>query len=301
MKEFLLNILPFNNREEMPKLLYIIKKLLAFLLCLFGAGIIAEGIVIIAMMIAGKDPLNGDVFSNIVMEMIMYYGYSVVVALIIVYWKLVEKKTIAELGFTKNFGGYFIGCGVAVVLLGISAGIITLAGALKWNGLFASIDIPLILLYFGGFIFQGLYEEVLCRGILLQTLRRKLPLPLAIGISCLPFIILHLSSMQDGGVYTVLGIANLAAISVVFSLLTVRTNGIWAACGLHSLWNFALFNILGLNLSGNDEKVAAVFNITTPEDSIFNGGSYGIEASLITFLVLIIGIILLLICRRKQE
>nr|MCR4775186.1 CPBP family intramembrane metalloprotease [Saccharofermentans sp.] len=47
-----------------------------------------------------------------------------------------------------------------------------------------------------------------------------------------------------------------------------------------------LYSILGLNLSGNDEINAAVFDMSSVGDNILNGGKYGIEASIITTAVL---------------
>ena len=78
MKAFLQNILPFNNREDMPAILYAIKKILAWLLCFFGAGIIGEIVIIGALTAMGKDPLHGDMFSPNTMTLIMYYGYIMI-------------------------------------------------------------------------------------------------------------------------------------------------------------------------------------------------------------------------------
>lgn len=47
MKQFLKNISPFNNRAEMPTLLFVVKKILAFWLCYIAGLFIAEGAVII--------------------------------------------------------------------------------------------------------------------------------------------------------------------------------------------------------------------------------------------------------------
>lgn len=298
MKAFLQNILPFNNREDMPAILYAIKKILAWLLCFFGAGIIGEIVIIGALTAMGKDPLHGDMFSPNTMTLIMYYGYIMIVALILLYWKVIEKKGFAEIGLTKKFGSYFIGMLIAVPLLMIPVFIIFAFGGFQYHGVFRNIDFPLIVLFFGGFVFQGLYEELLCRGLLLHTLKRKTSIPVAIGISTIAFILPHVSSFE-GGIYSVLGIVNLILISVIFSLLTLDFKSLWAACGLHTFWNFVLFNILGLNLSGNDGKVTAIFNITSDSSSVINGGTYGVEASVITMVVLMIGMGTMLVIRQE--
>ena len=40
MRQFLENILPFNNRTEMPTALFVVKKILAFWLCYIIYGVI---------------------------------------------------------------------------------------------------------------------------------------------------------------------------------------------------------------------------------------------------------------------
>ena len=46
IKEFIKNISPFNNRTDMPKLLYVIKVILIFWVFKFGAELVGEGIVL---------------------------------------------------------------------------------------------------------------------------------------------------------------------------------------------------------------------------------------------------------------
>ena len=177
-----------------------------------------------------------------------------------------------------------------------------LAGALTYNGVFKSINITFILLMFGGFIFQGAMEEVLCRGVVLQLLKDKVPVPVAAGISTVLFIIPHLSSMTGAGMGIIIfAVIDLILISLILSLLTLRFKSIWAACGLHSVWNFILFCILGLNLSGNDTMTTAVFDIRSSGSNILNGGMYGIEASAVTAAVLAAGLAAGLIITRCEK
>ncbi len=100
--------------------------------------------------------------------------------------------------------------------------------------------------------------------------------------------------------YGVIGVANLVLISIIFSLLTIRFKSIWVACGLHSFWNAILYCILGLNLSGNDETVTVIFNMKSVGNNIWNGGAYGMEASLITTVVLAFAATLIWYMNRKR-
>lgn len=81
-------------------------------------------------------------------------------------------------------------------------------------------------------------------------------------VSTILFILPHWSSLFAGEmIYGVIGVINLILISVIFSFLTICFKSIWGACGLHSFWNAILYSVLGLNLSGNEESVTAIFNM----------------------------------------
>lgn len=301
MKRFLKNISPFNNRTEMPEILYVVKIILAFWLCKIVGELIAEGVVILIHFALGKNVLKGETFDPRTITLITYYGYIIVIGIIILYWKLIWKKSLSEMGITKRFSNFYVGAVVGILLVVISVAAVMLTGTIKYNGVFKSIDFVMILFMLGGFIIQGAMEEFLCRGIVLCSLKKKTSLPMAIGISTAMFIIPHLSSLSEGKpIYIVLGILNLILISVIFSLFTLRFNSIWATCGLHSIWNFILFNIFGLNLSGKDETTAAVFDLRSVGENICNGGEYGIEASIITAVVLAVAAALILYLSRKK-
>lgn len=300
MKTFMKNILPFNNREEMPVWQFVVKKFLAFWLCYMLGQVVAEVLVILLHFACGKNMLVGDVFDGQTITLIIYYGYIVIIGVTLLYWKWIEKKPLSEIGLTGNVGSYLTGGILAVILLALSVGLITLSGAFAFQGIFENIDIVMILLLTGGFIMQGAMEEILCRGLVLHALKKKTNNFIAIAVSTLVFILPHWSSLfEDGMLYGVIGIVNLVLISLIFSLLTLHYHSIWAACGLHSIWNAVLYAVLGLNLSGNDGAVTAIFSIQTVGKNLWNGGTYGVEASLITTVVLGLAVVLMIVMGRK--
>lgn len=294
IKLFLKNISPLNNKTEMPAVIYAIKVIIIFWVVKFASELIGEGIVMGILFANGKNPLQGEMFEPDIMMLIMYYGYAIFIGIMILYWKLFQKKNVAELGFTKKADTYFIGVIIGAILVTVSALLIMLTGTLIFNGLFERIDLVYILLMLGGFIFQGAMEEVLCRGIVFQLLKDKISIPFAIGISTVLFIVPHIGNMGETSTDILsFTIINLILISLVFSFLTLHYKNIWAASGFHSIWNFILYNILGLNLSGNDRKTVAVFDMRSVGDNILNGGSYGLEASVITAVVLVVTLIVM--------
>ena len=232
--------------------------------------------------------------------MITYLGYSVMIAVIMLFWKLFQKKTVGELGFTKRFGSYFTGVVFGAVLLSACVVPVMLTGSLQFNGVFSNIDRSMVLLMIPCFIFQGAVEEVLCRGVVQQLLVKKTSVPVAFAVSAALFTIPHIGNMTEAGVViAVIAVVNLVLISLIFSFLTLRFNSIWAACALHSVWNYILYVVLGLNLSGKDETVTAVFDVRSVGSNVLNGGIYGIEASVVTTCVLALAaIVCFALCRK---
>ena len=271
----------------MPKLLYVIKVILFFWLCKFGSELIGEVIAIGVHFACGKNPLKGEMFDTQTITLITYFGYAFIIGAIVLFWKLIQKKTVRDLGFTGNPVSYLTGALIGAVLVLISTIVIVFTGAIKFNGVFDKINIPMVVAMLICYVLQGAMEEILCRGVVHQLLIKKTSVPVTIGVSAALFTIPHLSGMSgDSPMIVAAAIVNLILISVIFSLLTLRFKSIWAACGFHSVWNYILSSILGLNLSGNDEIVATVFDMSSVGSNILNGGEYGIEASIITTAVL---------------
>lgn len=301
MRTLLKNISPFNNKTDMPVVQFVGKKILAFWFCYIAGLFIGEGLVILLHFAMGKNMLVGDVFDSQTITLIMYYGYVIVIAAVLLYWKLVEKKPLSAMGLTKRVGSYFIGVAAALLALFLGVGVIVLTGKIEYHGIFQNIDLGIILLFVGGFMVQGAMEELLCRGLLLHALREKTSLAVAIAVSTVMFILPHWSSLFAGEViYGVLGVINTGLISIIFSMLTIRFKSIWAACGMHSFWNAILYSILGLNLSGNDGTAAAIFNMQSVGENIWNGGIYGVEASAITTVILGIIAALMLMTNKSK-
>lgn len=287
MKQFLKKVSPFDNSTDMPVLLFVVKKILAFWVCYIAGLFVAEGLVILLHFALGKNMLVGDVFDIQTVTLITYYGYIVIACVALLYWKMIEKKPLAAMGLSRNFATYFIGVFVGVFLVGLSVVIIIMTGTIKYQGIFENADIPMVLLLTGGFIVQGATEEILCRGIVFHALKEKTSLVTAMAVSTILFILPHWSALFAGEmIYGAVGVINLILISIIFSFLTIQFKSIWAACGLHSFWNAILYCVLGLNLSGNEETHTAIFDMQSVGDNIWNGSLYGIEASIVTMMVL---------------
>ena len=302
MKKILKMISPFNAREDMPSILFVIKKVLAFMLIFFVSLIVAEVVTIIAHYVMGYNVLQGEMLNTQAMTLMKYYGYGIFMVITMLYCKIIEKRSLKTMGFNSKIFSYIKGILVSVALLVASIAIITITGSITYNGILEGINFPIIFAFLGAFIIQGAMEETMCRGFLMTSLSKKVSIPLAILVSSLAFAAPHFSSLfSSNSIYGFIGVINLILVSTIFSLLIINGRNIWIACGMHSFWNFSLFNIFGLNLSGYSKNPIAIFDFSTSSENILNGGKYGLEASVITTTVLVVCVVFLVLKYRKLK
>lgn len=297
MKRMIMMINPFKNDiGDISKEAYAIKKLLAFVIVYVSSAIIAEGIVILGLTIAGYNFLHGEMPSVDSMMLIKCYGSSIRLAITILYCKLIEKMNLESMGIVKKkiAKSYFLGTGIAIILLGSIFILCIISKSIVYYGKNDNMDIVLILAYLGGFIIQSAVEEIMCRGFLMNSLLYKISINKAILISSVIFALPHFSTLFQFNILSrIVGIVNLLLFSIVVSLLMIKYKNIWGSCAVHSAWNFILSIIIGINLSGS-KNVSSVFKFNVNENmKLLNGGQYGIEAGLICTIVLSLFVIVL--------
>lgn len=296
IKKYLKVISPFNNMDEIPKSAYIVKKLLAFFVIYMAAAFIGEGIVIAILLANGYDFMHGVMPSDSIMNLLTYYGFIIYLLVTLVYCKFVEKRPIKSMGFNKSILEYILGMGIAAILLIVIMVVTSLLGGSSYLGIGKDIDWIYLFVLLGGFVIQGMAEEAMCRGFLMKSLEKKIPLDLTILVSATAFAFPHFSTLFEAEFqYAVVGTINLYLIAAIFSLLILRRSNIWIACGLHSVWNFLLYGVFGLSVSGSGENLSGVICFQVDDASIINGGQYGIEASIITTVVL--GVFVVILCK----
>lgn len=293
MKTHIINLLPFNNRTEIPVPEYVIKKVLAFILIFYVAGVLGEAAVIALYTGMGYDPLHGVMPEGQIAALVPYYGYILFSIVAILYCILIEKRSIQDIGITKKPTDYLIGIVIAVAMLILVVLISILTGSATFIGINRDVNIKGMLLWALAFIIQGSEEEILCRGFLMNTLKKKISVPLSVLISSTAFVVPHLIMtpiLDSGRVYATIGIVNLYLISILFSIITLWRKNIWISCGLHAAWNYTLNIILGLTVSGNEAKMDGLLQIEINKLTIINGSEYGLEAGIATTAITIVTI-----------
>ena len=294
---------PLNNSTEVPTGVYIVKKLLAFFMIYAVSAVVGEVIIIAGLSFAGYDPLNGVMPTRKFGMLLPYYGNAIFILVTILYCKLIEKQEVKNMRLEKKrILQYFIGALIAVVLLTAVIAVCCVTGSITYNGFNSEVDVLYIVVLLLGLVIQGATEEIMCRGFLMQSLQKKTSVSVAIFVSSTAFALPHLLTLLEADtLYAIVGIVNLYLVSIIFSLLMLCGSNIWISCGLHTVWNFLLYGVFGLTLSGSESTSDAVFKFESTSSSIINGGVYVVEASVVTTVILLVAVIIILVRFSKKE
>ena len=214
--------------------------------------------------------------------------------------KKVEKRPIRTLGFYKeNFlSALFKGYG-----LGLSLFILTLAGLVVLGQYqFDSIHLDTYSLAFTLFtipfwILQGTAEELVTRAWLIPQLAKRTNLKVAIIISSSLFTLLHLG---NPGI-TFLSAIDLFLFGVAMSLYLLKTDTIWGIGGIHGAWNFAQGNLFGVLVSGQSSGTSIMKFTPQGNQDWLSGGSFGIEGSIVSSIILFLLIVYLAYQLKKEN
>ncbi|MGX6978054.1 CPBP family intramembrane glutamic endopeptidase [Vagococcus elongatus] len=230
----------------------------------------------------GPLPNQADFLSSNIFFMLNLLSFSVLAGVTLLFCKKVEKRSVQSLGFFKDrFVFHYtagLGIGFLEILLVVFGCLMLGSLSIKVND---AINWGMIVLLFLGFAVQGWTEEVLCRGFIMNAIASKKGVWFGIIGNSLFFSFLH--GMNPG--ITVLALVNLFIFGVMFSLLFYFSDNIWFVGAAHSVWNFMLGPVLGIEVSG--QKISASIFITELSEGkdLINGGSFGLEGGLVCTVV----------------
>jgi membrane protease YdiL (CAAX protease family) len=177
-------------------------------------------------------------------------------------------------------GGGMVGAGVLAVAL---------LGDLSFRAQLNSHTATLALLELFILATGAMMEELMFRGYPFQRLVEGLGAAQAIVVMSVLFGVVHLWNPHA----SVWGFSNTLAIGVLLSLGYLRTRALWLPWGVHLGWNLTLGMIFGLPVSGITQ-FAVVVKGTAKGPLWLTGGAYGLEASALGTVLVLLGIVILM-------
>ncbi|MBI3862114.1 MAG: CPBP family intramembrane metalloprotease [Planctomycetia bacterium] len=223
-------------------------------------------------------PENWTLWIQIVASLPITLGTLV---LVVVCRRYLDRRSIWSLGLSRPgwtltespVAGFFVGfLPVALVI-----SMLLVVGGLAWVGISAAVETALLI---PTLIVMAFYEEILCRGYLLQNLidiRRPV---FGVLFSSTVFWLLH--AMNPAAWSLPLVSVNLFAAGVTLALAYCASGNIWFPTGMHFGWNFAQGVLFEVPVSGLKTNGLIDVRLVETMPVWLTGGEFGIEGSLLT-------------------
>lgn len=229
----------------------------------------------------------GMLLSDIVMMLIVF-----------LFCRFIQKRKLRTLGFIKKgmLKEYGLGMLLGFAFFSVCVLLGVLFGGLKIEGISPEFSIGIFVAYLLGYMVQEMTEEVLCRGYFLGSYARRYPVYAAVLANSLLFASLHL---LNSGI-SVLAFINITLFGIFASIYFIRRGSIWGIGAFHSIWNLVQGNFYGIKVSGTPVGNTLFTTQAIAGKSLWNGGDFGMEGSLICTIVLTCGIIFLYTRKNKD-
>lgn len=221
-----------------------------------------------------------------------------VIILVLLYSFFIEKRRPETFGFIRKNA-------VKKYLSGVLIGFLFITSIFIINLVTNSINTQLnisnvqwwyIIFSLIGFFFQGLMEEVVCRGFIMNSIASKIGVLAGIMINSIIFSLMH--GFNDG--YSLLAATNLFLAGVFFSVIFYYTDNIFIVGAIHASWNFFVGPFYGVKISGYESYSPIFHTVGKPDHSLINGGGFGFEGGLpVTIVLTLIIIVVIYLIKSK--
>ena len=287
-----------KNKKKLPNFIWAIILSLIFM---YGGSLMGSLATVPLFLALRNIPLffnNKDLLSLL----ITLFSFAFISLLVFFRVKVIEKRSFSSIGFNKNNWlkkyslGFLIDLAMMsiIVLILFPFGYITVEkNPIQPVGISAIASVLIILL---GWIIQGATEEIVTRGWLLNVLSTKYNIGVGLLISSTLFGLMHLTNPN----VNYIAVINIILVGLFYGLYVIKTNDLWAVCGMHSAWNFAQGNIFGFKVSGLDVSVGSLIDLNLVGSDFVTGGIFGPEAGITATFILLASIGILLFIDKKR-
>lgn len=236
--------------------------------------------------IQGLDPVHDHFIQSPVQQTIdAFFTLFGTVLLVWIFAHFIDKIKLYELGFYPKDAWRQLALGFVLGIILLGLGFITLLffDQILWK--YTNLVLKDLLIEICLFILVAFSEELLSRGYVLKNLMQSLGKGWALIISAFMFSLFHILNPD----FTWIGFCNIVLAGILLGLPYIYTRQLWLPIGLHFSWNFFQGPIFGFNVSG--QAINTLIGQTRVTDTIWNGGKFGFEGSVICTLMQIIAIV----------
>jgi membrane protease YdiL (CAAX protease family) len=261
-----------------------------FLLAFLGLNVVAGAAYVAFRLFAGPDLMDDAGASVRIPETHLIALLLVIepltVGLVILLRRFLDRESVTSLGLSRTgpwarrlLTGMLH---ATIVMIVIGAAVAATSEDVVWTQERAVSLAARFALYAVLFAAVGFTEEFVMRGYVLRNLLLDVNRTAAVALSAAFFAVLHAANPGAEP----LALANVFLVGAYLALVAVRDGSIWYPIGFHFAWNLLLGFVLSMPVSGVEVHGAVIIE-RDGGSSIFSGGAFGPEGSLVCSLLLL--------------
>ena len=223
------------------------------------------------------------------------FGTVGTILLVWIFTRFIDRENFVDIGFSikKRSKDILYGLLAGVFMMGIGSLLLYFSGNLTYDTInFNLIGLLQAVLLF---IFVSINEEVFVRGYILRNMMGSMNKYIALVISSVLFMALHLLNPN----LSLVAIINLFLAGILLGIGYIFTKNLWFPLALHFSWNFFQGPIFGFEVSGTNTD--SLISHTIQGSELLTGGKFGLEGSLLATGLCSIAIIIFWMVYKKQD
>ena len=199
------------------------------------------------------------------------------------------KLNMADYGFAK-IGLKFKWCLIAIVLPLIVTGVYLLffqgkfvPSDMNGNQIFTTLSAGIV---FMG-IAAGFVEEMVFRGVILNLLKERWNIWIAVIVPSVLFGLVHVIGMDFSLGSCLLVILAGTMVGIMFSLIEIESGSVWNNGLVHAIWNIVIIGGV-LSIGEEADSYSVMSYVLDSKAFAITGGEFGIESSVIALIAYIV-------------
>lgn len=151
-------------------------------------------------------------------------------------------------------------------------------------------------------IAAGFVEEMVFRGIILNALKKRWNIKVAVLVPSVLFGVVHVLGMDFSIGSCVLVIIAGTMAGVMFSMIAIESGSVWNSGIVHAVWNIVMIGG-GLAIGEKADEYSVMTYVLDSKSFAITGGEFGIESSVIslTGYIIVAGIAFVMIKSGKKK
>ena len=212
------------------------------------------------------------------------------------------KLNMADYGFAK-IGLKFKWCLIAIVLPLIVTGVYLLffqgkfvPSDMNGNQMFTTLSAGIA---FTG-IAAGFVEEMVFRGVILNLLKVRWNIWIAVIVPSVLFGLVHVIGMDFSLGSCLLVILAGTMVGIMFSLIEIESGSVWNNGLVHAIWNIVIIGG-GLSIGEEADSYSVMSYVLDSKAFAITGGEFGIESSVMALIAYIVVAVFAFVMIKKKR